>query len=377
MSDCFYYEVEKIYTKMKKTLSVNLGGTVFHIDEDAYQELMDYLQDVKHHLGDGPSSEEVLNDIEQRISELFIQWMQGHREVITKDDVVRVIGILGRPEQYDNEEESSEERRKAKSSDQTSNQDRRYAGPHRRLYRDTENAVLGGVCSGLGIYLNVNTVLLRLMFFLLFWFGGSGILLYILCWIIVPEARTAAQRLEMEGEDVTIDNIEKKVREEYGRVKDRVGGYVNSSKFERDTQTAGNGFVRFISVIGKVFFAFIVFIAVIIGLGGLSAVVALVFALIGLLTRNFCFAAVWPQSLWPLQQIFSYPPLAILMTVGLILTIGIPVIAIFKVLFARTLNLRPSPKWLLIVGSIFWLVGIALCICSGIHAFTLGGGCWI
>jgi phage shock protein PspC (stress-responsive transcriptional regulator) len=374
MSDCFYFEDEKIYTKMKKTLSVNLGGTVFHIDEDAYQELMDYLQDVKHHLGDGPSSEEVLNDIEQRISELFIQWMQGHREVITKDDVVRIIGILGRPEQYDNEEESSEERRKAKSSDQTSSQDRRCAGPRRRLYRDTENAVLGGVCSGLGIYLNVNAVLLRLMFFLLFWFGGSGILLYIVCWIIIPEAKTAAQRLEMEGEDVTIDNIEKKVREEYGRVKDRVGDYVNSSRFERDARTAGNGFVRFLSVIGKVLFAFI---AAIVGICGFSAVVALVFALIGLLAGNVCFAAVWPQSLWPLQQIFSYPPLATLMTVGLILTIGIPVIAIFKVLFARTLNVRPSPKWLLIVGSIFWLVGIALCICSCVHAFALGGGSWI
>jgi phage shock protein PspC (stress-responsive transcriptional regulator) len=356
---------EKIYTKMKKTLSVNLGGTVFHIDEDAYQELMDYLQDVKHHIGDGLSSEEVLNDIEQRISELFIQWMQGHREVITKDDVAKVIGILGRPEQYDNE---------AESSGQTSNQDRRSTGSRRRLYRDTENAVLGGVCSGLGMYLNVNTVLLRLIFFLLFWFGGSGILLYIVCWIIIPEAKTAAQRLEMEGEDVTIDNIEKKVREEYGRVKDRVGGYVNSSKFERDARTAGNGFVRFISVIGKVFFAFI---AAIVGLCGFTAVVALTFALIGLLTGSVCFATVWPQSLWPLQQILSYPPSATLMTVGLILTIGIPVIAIFKVLFTRTLDLKPSPKWLFIVGSIFWLVGIALCIYSGIHAFTLGGGCWI
>jgi len=82
---------------MKKTLSVNLGGIVYHIDEDAYSELMEYLQDVKRHLGDEASSEEVLNDIEQRISELFTQWMQGQREVITVADVQKVLAFWGVP----------------------------------------------------------------------------------------------------------------------------------------------------------------------------------------------------------------------------------------------------------------------------------------
>jgi len=210
---------------MKKTLSVNLGGSVYHIDDDAYQELMDYLQDVKRHLGDEASSEEVLNDIEQRISELFSQWMQGRREVITRADVQKVIDVLGRPEQYDSAEgEPKEEGQRTESQREDSAHS--SGQPHRRLYRDPENAILGGVCSGLAVYLNISVVLVRVLYSLLIWFGGTGFLFYFLCWIIIPEARTAAQRLEMQGEDVTIENIEKKVREEYGKVKDRVDGYV-------------------------------------------------------------------------------------------------------------------------------------------------------
>jgi phage shock protein PspC (stress-responsive transcriptional regulator) len=358
---------------MKKTLSVNLGGRVFSIDEDAYQELTTYLNDVKRHLGDEASSGEVLNDIEQRVSELFTQWMQGIREVITTDDVAKVIAILGRPEQYENEENSSEEKDKSGTSSQAGTQGEGSTHSRRRLYRDTENSFLGGVCSGVAVYLNTSVILLRLLFVLLFLFWGSGILFYLVCWIIIPEARTAAQRLEMEGEDVTIDNIEKKVREEYERVRGKVGGYVSSPRFERNARGAGNGLMRFLSILFKVFFAFI---AAIVGLAGLMALIGLIIALTALWTGNIQPATEWPHGLWPLQQALMYPPSATFMTIGIILTLGIPVIAIFKVLFTRTLDLKPSPKWLIWVGLLFWVIGLTLCIYSGVHVFALSGGCW-
>jgi len=361
---------------MKKTLSVNLGGSVYHIDEDAYQELMDYLQEVKSHLGNDASSSEVLIDIEQRISELFGEWMKGRREVITASDVQKVISILGRPEQFDNEasEATEDAEPQAAGPKYERRTEERYGSAHRRLYRDTENSMLGGVCSGFAAYLNVSVVLIRLIYLCLIFFGGTGFLFYFLCWIIVPEARTAAQRLEMQGEDVTIENIEKKVREEAGKVKDRVDGYMKSNRFQENVRTAGNGFVEAIRVIVKVFFAFL---AGVIGLAGFIVLLGLIFALLVLWTGNIHFIESWPHDFQPLQNALMNPSSATWMTFGLILAIGIPFIAIFRLLFTRALNLKRTSAWEIWVGFIFWFIGIGLCIFSGLHLLSYCGGVWI
>lgn len=361
---------------MKKTLSVNLGGSVYHIDEDAYQELMDYLQDVKSHLGNDGSSAEVLIDIEQRISELFGEWMKGRREVITAGDVQKVISILGRPEQFDtNEDKATEEAEPEKAAPKSEKwSDERNNTGYRKLYRDIDNARLGGVCAGFAAYLNVSVVLIRLIWVCLILFYGTGFLFYFLCWIIIPEARTAAQRLEMVGEDVTIDNIEKKVREEAGKVKDRVDGYVRSNRFHENVRTAGNGFVDFIRVVVKVFFAFI---AGAIGLAAFVTLLGLVFALLVLWTGNVHFIQAWPHEFQPLQDALMNPSAATWMTFGLILAIGIPFIAIFRLLFSRSLNMRSSAPWEIWVGFIVWFIGIGLCIFSGLNLLQHFGGFWI
>lgn len=361
---------------MKKTLSVNLGGSVYHIDEDAYQELMDYLQDVKSHLGNDGSSAEVLIDIEQRISELFGEWMKGRREVITASDVQKVISILGRPEQFDNGEaetiDEAEPEKAAPKSERWS--DERAGSAHRKLYRDVDNARLGGVCAGLAAYLNVSVVLIRLIWVCMILFYGSGFLFYFLCWIIIPEARTAAQRLEMVGEDVTIDNIEKKVREEAGKVKDRVDGYVRSNHFHDNVRNAGNGFVEFIRVVIKVFFAFI---AGAIGLAGFVVLLGLIFALLVLWTGNVHFIQAWPHEFQPLQDALMNPSSATWMTFGLILAIGIPFIAIFRLLFGQALNMKRTAPWEIWVGFIAWFIGIGLCIFSSLHLLSSWGGFWV
>ncbi len=362
---------------MKKTLSVNLGGMVYHIDEDAYAQLMDYLQDLKKHLGPDASSEEVLNDIEQRISELFNEWMQGGREVVTTADVQKVISILGRPEQINAEEtdENASTETGKKESDQNKYSRSEYTeGPRRRLYRDTDNGILGGVCSGIAAYLNISMVLVRVLVFLLIWFGGSGLLIYILCWIIIPEARTAAQKLEMKGEDVTIDNIEKKVREEYSKAKDRFGNYVESNEIKNKSRSIGHRIGEFFVICFKVLFGFI---AGIIGISGFMALLALIVALVALWTGmpgdfihwfNFDFP-------FPLDQFMTNQ--ASLLTLGLILAIGIPFIAVFNLLFGRTLNLKPSPKWLTWVGLILWIGGVCLTIWAGLNFISCYGWSWI
>jgi len=358
---------------MKKTLSVNLGGSVFHIDEDAYSELMDYLQDVKKHLGDDGSSEEVLNDIEQRINELFNQWMQGQREVVTSADVQKVIGILGRPEQFNDDDEQSADatdRKKESSIGRTEEK----SSQHQRLYRDPENAILGGVCSGLGYYLKVSPVLLRILFFLLVWFGGTGIFIYLVCWIIMPEAKTASQRLEMQGEDVNIENIEKKIREESEKVKDRVNGYVKSNQFQKNVHSASNGIVEVFRVIFKIFFALI---AGIIGLAALFALIVLVIVLLALVTGSFSFIIPWIGAAFPFQADMMNASSAVWVIIGMVLIIGIPFIAIFRMLFGKLLDFKAASKWEVWLGLIGWFIGVGLCVFGCLASLNQAGGVWI
>jgi phage shock protein PspC (stress-responsive transcriptional regulator) len=356
---------------MKKTLSVNLSGSVYHIDEDAYQLLMDYLQDVKKNLTES-SAEEVLNDIEQRISELFTQWMQGKREVIIVSDVERVIGILGRPEQFVNEDDEAPSDSSNASQATTGNSEERTQAPIRRLYRDTDNAFLGGVCAGLAAYLNVSIPLMRALVFILMWFYGVGFLFYIAAWIIMPEARTAAQRLEMRGEDVTIENIEKKVREEASRVKDRVDGYVRSNRFHENVHSTSNTLVTIIRIVVKVFLAII---GGAIGLAGFFVLLSLIFALAVLWTGNIHIMQMWPNEFQPLYHLMQNPSTATWMALGLILVVAIPFIALFRLLFSHSFNFKPAPRWEIWVGLIFWFIGVGLCFFAGLNMLSFYNGC--
>ena len=185
---------------MKKTLTINLGGTVFHIDEDAYQKLNNYLYELGHHFPE-EERQEILNDIEARIAELFSDRLQ-HRNVVEMKDVEEVIETLGRPSQF--EEEGSGPTKEAPSSVGATTGGRR----HRKFYRDGANKKLGGVAAGVAAYMDWDVTLVRVLLVLLFVFSmGWTILAYVLVWILAPEATSVAQQLEMQGVDPTIDNI--------------------------------------------------------------------------------------------------------------------------------------------------------------------------
>jgi len=192
---------------MKKTYTIHISGTVFHIEEDAYEKLNLYLTGLKQHFGDDSEGVEIVADIEARIAELFQSHKTPDKEVITMEWVNEVIETMGVPEDFEAEgAPGPEEAGKTK----------------KRLYRDPDRKTIGGVCSGLAAYLNMDPVIMRLIFFFLFLVNGLGLLIYIILWIAVPEARTTAQRLEMRGEPVTIGNIEKWIKKEYEDIETRV-----------------------------------------------------------------------------------------------------------------------------------------------------------
>lgn len=219
---------------MNKTISINLGGFFFHIDEDAYQKLTRYFDAVKRSLSP-EGREEIIKDIESRIAELFQERVKTENQVISITEIDEVIAIMGQPEDYKIDEETSYSN--SSSYSRTSSTSDRKS---KRLYRDKENAILGGVASGFGHYFNIDPLWIRLAIVLIVIAGvGSPIFIYILLWVIVPEAITTSQKLEMQGETINISNIEKKVKEGINEITDKFNN-LDHEKIANSARTGAN-----------------------------------------------------------------------------------------------------------------------------------------
>jgi phage shock protein PspC (stress-responsive transcriptional regulator) len=191
---------------MKITLSINLGGYSFNIDEDAYAELKRYLRNLELHFAGEESSSEILSDIETRMAELFRTKITAYKQVITIEDVQQAESVMGTPEDIsDNEGRSAREK---------------FSSPgYHRMYRDTDNRIIGGVCAGMGAYWDIDPVIIRIIFVALVLAGGIGALVYLILYIVLPEAKTTAQKIEMKGNPVNIHNIKEAVKKEFDTVR--------------------------------------------------------------------------------------------------------------------------------------------------------------
>ncbi len=194
---------------MNKTLTVNIGGIVFHIEEHAYEKLKKYLDAIKAYFTTSDGRDEIIQDIEARIAEMFQEKIKNSQQPIVEAEVDEVINSMGRPEQFAGETKEEEKEFSSSSSSQGA-----YSRGFRRIYRDPDDRVIGGVCSGLSYRLGIDPIWLRLAFAIAFFAFGTGFLLYLILMIILPKAKTAGEKLEMKGEPVNIENIKKSVAEE-------------------------------------------------------------------------------------------------------------------------------------------------------------------
>ena len=208
---------------MNKTVSINLAGIFFHIDEDAYQNLKNYFKAIKKSLQNSEGESEILADIEGRVSELFSERIKSSQHVISNKEVDEIVSIMGQPEDYKIDEALFEESPEQEKSDIHK----------RRLFRDSDGAYVGGVSAGLGHYFGIDPLLIRLVWVLLIFGAGMGPLLYVILWILIPAAKTTAEKLAMMGKPVTISNIEKKVQEEFENVKASLERVKNSVKSDK------------------------------------------------------------------------------------------------------------------------------------------------
>lgn len=234
---------------------------LFHIDEEAYNIMRRYLESVKRSFANTPGSDEIIADIEARIAELFHDKLENERQVITQKEVDEVIAIMGQPEDYMVDEEIFEDEPRAKSA---TTQNR-----VKKLYRDTDKKYVAGVSAGLAHYFGIDPLWIRLLWiFLTIFTWGGFIFIYGLLWILIPEARTTAQKLDMSGETVNISNIERKVKEGFDDVADRV----KSVDYEKVGDTVKKGgktifdtFGDIVMFLFKIFGKFIGILLVIIG----------------------------------------------------------------------------------------------------------------
>lgn len=174
---------------MDKTIKINLGGTLFQIDEEAYKILRGYLQDITSRLRNTPGAAETVEDIEGRIAEIF-QSQGASAGIISSDNVEAMMAIIGRPEDFDAGDESS------------TIQDQAYrSSSSKKLYRNPDDQIISGVCSGLGAYLNIEPVWVRILFVLFTCFFGIGFFVYVALWIALPSAKSDLQKREMYGSD--------------------------------------------------------------------------------------------------------------------------------------------------------------------------------
>jgi len=250
---------------MKKTISINLAGLFFHIDEDAYNQLQSYLAAVKRSMQNEHGTSEIIADIEARIAELFSERISSNQQVITSIIVEDIINIMGQPEDYNIDNENH-----------NNTTDEHTSKNVKRLFRDKENAFVGGVSVGLGHYIGVDAIWVRLIWILLVFGLGTGVLLYLIMWILIPAANTTAEKLSMMGKPINITNIEEQVKEGFGNVKehfDKVTEKVKQQDFNA-LQNKSRSFFEALSSILSIFLKF--FIKGI----GILLIIAGIFALI-------------------------------------------------------------------------------------------------
>lgn len=345
---------------MKKTLTVNLGGTVFHIDEDAYLLLDKYLSNLKFHFKKEEGAEEIVKDIELRISELFSEKVNAGVQVISIDYVEEVIARVGKPEELSANDEEKKDTDGQSASNTADNKE--YTQPHRHFFRNPDDTILGGVAGGLAAYLGWDATAIRLALILLMIFGvGTIIPIYIVCWIIVPVAHTAAEKLAMRGESVTVENIGKTVTDGFEKFSDGVNDYVKSGKPRTFFEKLGDLLVQVIGVCIKiVLILFAVAISPVLLLLILGFVIVICFAIAMAVGGTAALYSMIPSVDW--SVISCTPTTMIIASIAGVLLVGIPLASILYSVFCKLLEWKPMStpvKWALVV---LWVIGLIVSV---------------
>jgi phage shock protein PspC (stress-responsive transcriptional regulator) len=444
---------------MKKIININLSGRVIPIEDSAYEKLQGYIESLRRYFANEEGRDEIINDIESRIAELLHDKVRKGAANITDADIDEVISSMGRPEDLE-AEEAAEAKASASASSQ-SGQQQQYSytekKPRGRLYRDSSDKFIGGVCSGIAAYMNVDPAIVRILFaiitfggfglgflaYIILWivlppkdiegysgkrlyrnpddkvFGGVAgglaayfdkrastlrlifaaplllsivisvirgitwqydfdlalnigfgsltgtfILIYVVLWIVLPEANTDYEKMEMRGEKVDVNRIRQNVKEGMGNMKDRMKGWGEevkesaqnfSSKAKEFAGTRGKAFATEFNetarrsgrgighAIGVIFKAFFLFIAGTIAFALFVSLIALLFGGVAWWpVNNFLWTSKW-------QQIYAWGTL--------IFFLAVPLIGFITWLVRRIIRVRSRSNYLGWTFGLLWTIG--------------------
>jgi phage shock protein PspC (stress-responsive transcriptional regulator) len=351
---------------MNKTVTINISGIIFHIEEDGFQVLQNYLHLLRTRFSREEGCDEIMADIEARIAELFKAKIGGSKEVIVKADVDEMIAIMGSPESFTDEEQAGNTAGGTAQPNAGSGS-RGYS--RRRLFRDPDDRIVGGVCTGLGHYFDINHVWIRLAFAISFFVFGSGALLYFILMIIMPKAETTAEKLEMRGEPVDVNNISRSIKDDFDNFKRRIedlgeeasnwgkrnfGSGRNSSRYERRNS---GGVERVLGgifeVVGRIF-AFLLLVAGVV-------------ILIGLLTSTFTFNRIGPDEFGnSLRNFFNNNTDFVLAAIAFFLVFGIPTMMLIYHAIRTLFSIKAKTKVISYTALSLWLIGLVIGIYCGV-----------
>lgn len=341
---------------MKKTLTINISGSIFHIDEDAFEKLQGYLRTLNTHYGSGEEGREIISDIESRIAEIFHEKLSSKDQVVNLEMVEKVVDIMGKPEEIFASDTEADEQEDHTNSGKTSTVKR-----NRRLFRDPDHRILGGVSSGLAAYFGIDVVFIRLLFVLFFIFGyGFPFLLYIILWIVVPKAITTTQKLEMRGKKVNISNIEESIKDEYKDVKE------NFDKMrEKNGPQVKDGFDRVIDFIGSALRLVLKVLIILLGVGFIFAGFVSLISFIGSMIFAHSYFGPFadfhfPGAMFP--RLFLDGTSITLFTIGLIIVIAIPLMLLIFAGIKLIFKFKTNNKIIGFSALAVWLTGIILLI---------------
>ena len=333
---------------MEKTIIINIGNTIIHIEESAYELLKAYLNEVKQHFANHADDLEIVTDIENRIAELLFEQLEEQKnQVVDTANVNFVIAQMGRVQDFDMAEEGEEE--------PVVNTAYQYQITDKKLYRDMDERVIAGVCAGIAHYLNFEARWIRIAAILSVFIGGSGLLVYALLWIIMPKAKSRIEKMEMKGEPANLQGFQKNLDEELLAVKERL---TEVNKHAQPLITKFGNFVgeffewlgRFMAGTGKVIFKIIAIFIVIFG----------VLFLLALIIGTAAFQGFWDASIYeffPFSIINEGNRGVILFSAFIVCFIPILALVLFSIRVA--FSKQAINKTLSFALLIIWLAGAA------------------
>lgn len=349
---------------MKKTFTININGIIFHIDEDAFEQLKQYLDSIRNHFEGTSEQDEIVLDIESRIAELLQEQLSNSKQVINKTDIDRIISIMGTPNDFQEADEPAAEAPKANTKTAS-----------KRLFRDPDNKYLGGVAGGLAAYFHTDPLWWRIGFVLASILYGFGPLTYLIIWLVVPEARTTAEKLEMRGKKVNISNMEHNIREEMDRLGHKMNSltqearkaYQKKKGFSKDYfQPASRELIRSGKVLIRILAILLGLPLALLGLLLLAAWTTIAAEAMGYPVLGLIFLDTFPLPEIISQLFASQQQLSVLL-VCLSIVIVIPLLSLIYNSIRMVFNFKTSGKWLGFTSFSIWLIGLLLLFIFGLR----------